>query len=499
MSSNTEIARHLDRLEWLAVSYLFLPVLVFLLGWLRWPFAPILGSLAAIGWTLTPWKRSLARPCLSWGGVLLVLGVAGLWVAMSGLVPPFHLNDDWQFRMSVLRDLTLGDWPVAYGSVDPAQPNLILRFPMGFYLFPALLAKALGGSEAIGRWLLVPWTLLGVVLFAVLTLTATLPQAKPIRITHLLWPLLLLIGFSGMDLLGWLLMRRAWPPQGAHIEWWAGLFQYSSHTTLLFWVPNHALAGWIAGSLVWRHRQQGLTLGAASLLLVGVVTWAPLVALGLAPLLLACTWRGQSLSGWIREWWNPGLLALVLPGLFICRFMTFGVPSGSLQMSWQALGSVGSWLILFVLFAVLEWALIALLIFRGGEGSWLLGLAAATLLVLPLFNLGVFNDLVMRGGIPAMTVLFCATLAVLTKPRDLERYALMGLGLILAIGSFTPLNELRRAVVPRDRFASRGRNFVQINGLPWHYLAPLNNTWIQGVLAEPKILPPGPAAPKNRP
>ncbi len=151
--------------------------------------------------------------------MLLVLGVAGLWVAMSGLVPPFHLNDDWQFRMSVLRDLSLGDWPVGYESPDQAHQNLILRFPMGFYLVPALLAKALGGSEAIGRWLLVPWTILGVVLFAVLTLTATLPQTRPIRITHLIGPLLLLIGFSGMDLLGWLLMRRAWPPQGAHIEW----------------------------------------------------------------------------------------------------------------------------------------------------------------------------------------------------------------------------------------------------------------------------------------
>jgi hypothetical protein len=161
---------------------------------------------------------------------------------------------------------------------------------------------------------------------------------------------------------------------------------------------------------------------------------------------------------------------------------------------------VGGWLILFVLFAVLEWALIALLIFRGGEGSWLLGLAAASLLALPLFpHLGGFNDLVMRGGIPAMTVLFCATLTVLTRPRVLGRYALLGLGLILAIGSVTPINEMRRALVPRDRFASGGRNFVQINGLPWHYVAPLNNTWIQRVLAEPKILPPGPAAPKNRP
>jgi len=26
-----------------------------------------------------------------------------------------------------------------------------------------------------------------------------------------------------------------------HLEWWAGRYQYSSMTTQLFWVPNHAL------------------------------------------------------------------------------------------------------------------------------------------------------------------------------------------------------------------------------------------------------------------
>jgi hypothetical protein len=40
------------------------------------------------------------------------------------------------------------------------------------------------------------------------------------------------------------------------------------------------------------------------------------------------------------------------------------------------------------------------------------GSGVCSLLVLPLLHLLEFNDLVMRGGIPAMTVLFCATLAV---------------------------------------------------------------------------------------
>ena len=57
---------------------------------------------------------------------------------------------------------------------------------------------------------------------------------------------LLLVLFSGMDVLGAifnhnlgaLLRPSVGHPSGPHLEWWAGSYQFSSNTTLLFWVFN---------------------------------------------------------------------------------------------------------------------------------------------------------------------------------------------------------------------------------------------------------------------
>jgi hypothetical protein len=52
---------------------------------------------------------------------------------------------DWQVRYAVLRDLTLDPWPFAY-QVGPR--TLILRAPVGVFLFPALVGKlGLGAAQ----------------------------------------------------------------------------------------------------------------------------------------------------------------------------------------------------------------------------------------------------------------------------------------------------------------------------------------------------------------
>ena len=63
--------------------------------------------------------------------------------------------------------------------------------------------------------------------------------------------------FSGLDIIGSLLddgprFRTDWNIT-THLEWWAGKYQYSSMTTQLFWVPNHALGGWLIIGLLFRN------------------------------------------------------------------------------------------------------------------------------------------------------------------------------------------------------------------------------------------------------
>jgi hypothetical protein len=128
-----------DVLEWLAAGYLLLPLLVFLLGWLRWPFALAMGAALAPA-LYHAWRGRVRRPAgLSRTEVLALAAVAISWVSMSGLAPGFFLNWDWMTRMSVLRDLVAGDWPAGYRL--PGEADLVLRCPLGYYLVPALVGK----------------------------------------------------------------------------------------------------------------------------------------------------------------------------------------------------------------------------------------------------------------------------------------------------------------------------------------------------------------------
>eukprot|EP01032_Pedospumella_encystans_P018019 gene18018-20526_t len=71
-----------------------------------------------------------------------------------------------------------------------------------------------------------------------------------------------------MDVVGWLLQQPGLPAYAQYLETWAGDYRYASHTTLLFWAPNHALPAWLLTLVVWRHRAQGLHAPAAALLLL---------------------------------------------------------------------------------------------------------------------------------------------------------------------------------------------------------------------------------------
>lgn len=290
--------RQFDRLELAATAYLLLPLLPFLACWWRWPVALIAGALLLV-LTHAVARRSRAdRPELRLRLWALLIAVATLWVASSGLLGGLPLNEDWSVRMRVLRDLTVGAWPVGYGPA--AGGDTMLRFSMGYYLVPAGLGAWLGGVGA-ARLLLGLWTVLGVVLaFAMI-----MPARSMRRLSVVVGCLALFIAFSGMDLIGFLVGRAATPALGEHIEWWTPWLQYSSQTTLLFWVPNHALPAWLGAALVWRHREAGLAVAPAALLLVAAAFWSPLACVGLLPLLTLATLRGCTVPMWLRELARP--------------------------------------------------------------------------------------------------------------------------------------------------------------------------------------------------
>jgi hypothetical protein len=452
-----------------------LPTIVFLVSWIVVP----IGLVAAIALcvivaaVLWPWRgRWLPGPGALW---LPIVVIAGLWTVMGGLGHFVYANADWVVRDAVLRDLVLDPWPVAY-RVDGV--DMLLRAPIGYFLPAALIGK-LWGVRAAEQALLL-WTVAGVALvFAMMLRDRPRPGAALIRIA-------IFIAFSGMDIVGTL---AHYDPHalGDHLEWWAFLYQYSSQTTQLFWVPNHALPGWIAIAWLVGREPRRLPVTVAVLFVLFVPLWSPLTALGVAPLVAIALLRrlvaGPPAVAWrsIVQWKVVVAVAICLA--LVCPYLIAGsdkVASGNnSDLPWVGEQIVPRY-IEFVLFEFVGFA--ALLLWRAPRDP-LLWMAVVVLLVLPLYHFGPANDLAMRASIAPLTFLAIRMGLWLSTPRVFARgvvAASLAIAL-LVIGAVTPFMEFARAFIQPAWPLNEMATVIDVTR-GTHYLTPRAQPWLQRFL-----------------
>ena|GEM_PF-465703 len=523
-----------DLLDRAMVLYLTVPLALFLGGWFRPGVAVVL--LLALAVSLSPLIRrrdSSATPvtpatpapgsgagaagaprALTRGEIALAIGVGLAWTLCGGTGHWLFANPDWQVRDAVLHDLVAGHWPVGYGSLDGAPS--ILRAPLGFYLPAALVGKLAGLNCA--HIAMAAWTALGATLFLIAVISLV-----PARRAAVFTALAVVVLFSGLDLVGNLAyvpdFLAHWQP-GQHLEWWAARYQYSSMTTQLFWVPNHALGGWLAIALLARSRATCALDTLWLLIVVALALASPLAALGLVPFVL---WRLASRAleertapapralqprGWVRTLqprsWAPALLIglalasyLTLDAARIPKGWTFGrhgLDAPALAQDFVRQG----------VFFVLEAGLVGcavLTLLRSSE----VVLALLVLALLPLVSFGAANDLVMRASIPSLTVLaIAAALALVRSPRgtgdagnrlrgDSDRSLVLRksvLGALLLVGAVTPLEEFARAILlPRWPVNLEARLIeASCGAYPAHYIARLREGLAARLLRAPQAL-----------
>jgi len=393
------------------------------------PWLSFAGALLAaplIGLMLSPGDRVPGEaPTL--GTLLICLGAETLLLVLGGEGRFFYANPDWQVRDAVLRDMMVHPWPFIYATGD------LLRAPLGMYLVPALAGK-IGGQTAADLALLAQNSLL---LGAILTVGSTLFTSARARLVALA----VFLAFSGLDMLGAILIRHsiAFPPT-IHLEGWAGI-QYSSTITLAFWVPQHAIAGWLAMLffLLWRINR--LTLGGLLAVPALVALWSPFASIGLMPFVAYAVWHDLRRHAPTPADLVPPILAglLALPALF---YLTAG--SGAVGMRLFPVTPIRY--LAFQAVEVIPYLMIAAAGHRGRFGGAPLALAGATLLLAPFVQLGWWMDFMARASIPSLALL-ALHLAEIASGRSLvarrRRAALIAL---LAIGSLTGLAEIVRAL-----------------------------------------------------
>jgi hypothetical protein len=437
------------RLEIATFAYLGLPVAVFLAGWLR-PLLAIVLLMLVAGCLIADWRSTAARvpggaienatprsPRRLW---VMALLVSFLWASVSGMGGHGAQSGDYEKHNAVLHDLVTHSWPVVYQerAAPEAESVCTLVYYVAFYLPAAAIGKAWGWAAA--NHALFFWGWFGIALS--LVWFSTLLKARSTG-----W--MLLFPFAGgLDHLGHYLVHRTFMPFSQIPEWWVGplVLQYSSASSLLLWVPQHALPGWLLTALLLHRRRRGRTLRGSLLLLAGGALWSPFVVVGLAPLAAAAAlprlWRT------LRSWTDL-LAAPALGGVLALYYLSSRAEIGH-GWIWELVDRPDLWLRLCAFLTIEVGIYLALLGRRtplegpGTAAVW--GAALLSLAFLPLYRVGYWGDLTMRSSIPALFLLWIAVVDGLadSPPAPLRPLRRLALGVAFAIGSLGAVSELSR-------------------------------------------------------
>lgn len=365
-----------------------------------------------------------------------------------------------------MRDLVERSWPVTYSTTiyPPALQfttnNLLLVYYFGYWL-PAAAVGKLFGLTAANIALLI-WTFFGLVLIYTLA-CRYLEKYSYVAV-------LLLIIWSGLDIVGTLYAIVATTKSVelnflTHLERWANYFnvyaQFSSNTTLLYWVFNQTIPIWLCVLLYINNKNTDHIF----LIICLSLFLAPLGTLGFLPFvairLIQRLYKGE-LSAFIEDYLTiPNTIGasavLLVTGLFF---------------SMNRAGSMKSivWfdMIPYLAFLLLEVGILGGLLYFYKRDNTIL-ICLAVLAFIPFIKLGRFYDFAMRASIAYLFLLCLLTIKFLLD-EETNRTGKFLVMLYLVLGSVTAFLEIGRSVFFTGSHAASKINSIFITGSKEHLL-----------------------------
>ncbi len=269
-----------------SVVYLFLPLVVFTVGWLKpWISIPLLVCIVgSVGMMLKNSGNGVpARPDA--GNLRFTLGVAAITVVFAifcGLCPSVSWvpqSTDYFKHNLILGDLIERPWPVRYPGEHGGQ---FLCYGLGYYLLPASIAKVLGtASVGITGFL---WATLGLFLFFYGLGRGFARNPKLGIVVVLLC--------SGLGAFWYLIKSGVFhsllPATATGIEPGNQLMLLGLYTanmdsfTRILYQPQHGVVAWLGGILIYDLVIVRRRWTEAASVLAATFFWSPLTTVGLA-------------------------------------------------------------------------------------------------------------------------------------------------------------------------------------------------------------------------
>jgi hypothetical protein len=489
--------KHLNQpLRSITTIYLLLPALLFSWGWLKFPFSLISTLLVAIFilFAILDLKRAtniLQRDANSFnlilnkGKYLTIVGLAFLlitiWLLFSGAGGFGHQNADYKASNALFKDLIIQDWPPGL-SVGGVQKPIV--YYVAYYLPAAAVGKILGWVPA--NLFLFVWTLIGALLAFIWFWRHSHISIRR-RTSRIIGLAIVFCLAGGLDYLGYYVLKEKVFGLAKHIDVWAGYFQYSSNTTLMYWVPQQAIAGWLLISMIIDSIKEIQDVKYLGMVTSSCIIWSPFSVLGSLPYLIFALLvylspknrkflfnRAAFLSILASIWIGTTHLLYIISNQF--KF-PIGLLLNKVENDIRYIQHLlAFWFVEygFLTFIVLLFLALGILISRSPlvknlkslQEKWfaflrkdynlspihfyLFLLSIVILTILPLFTMGIHNDLVMRASIPSLFIFWTFVIKILIDAPIRTKIRLSALHILLSglivLGFFSSVSEIFRSI-----------------------------------------------------
>lgn len=473
MVKKMKVFKRYDIVIWLAYLYILIPFIIFVLGWLGLRYSiPAILILAACYWKACREDSSEKFQInIKYNNILKIFIIAliiFIWVYFSGIGRCVFQNSDHSVRNSIFEILVSYEWPIKNYEITNeriAGANATsLIYYIGFWLPSALVGKIFG-IEA-GYTFQMVWAILGLLLFYYLVCA----RLKRLAI----WPLIVIVFFSGLDIIGEYLMgiNLFTMENDLHLEWWIGTYQFSSMTTQLFWVFNQSIPAWICTMLAFNQKNnRNLILILACCMIQGTLPFVGLLLL----VLFWCFNRKYDLhfkNCKLIEYIKKYLISLLRDTLTLQNFLGGGIvgiisfgylignrSSGNIMQESIISYAMENNLLKYIIFILVEIGAYFIILYRYHEKDKLYYFLLCCLCVIPPIKVGNSSDFCMRASIPALLVLTIYVLEALSRAYyEKNKLFFYSLIVVLLLGSFTPIHEFTRTIKNTVNSVNNGEN-----------------------------------------
>lgn len=431
----------------LIYGYLFLPILIFVVGWLKIAIALPVACILLISFCFA--VKSDKRDYTSIIKVntiqkfVCVAMIICVWVILSGIGNMSFQNGDFNARRSIFRALLEYDWPVV--SQDGER---LLIYYIGYWLPSAVVGKIFGYK--MGTIFTAIWACMGI--FICYYLICLYKNKVSIKY------MIIFIFFSGLDYIGIFLLNK--PGINVisveHLEWWSSYFQYSSMTTQLFWVFNQAIPAWIATMLILLNRENTEN---HYFILACILITSTFPFVGLIPIVLTFSIEQIAKCKRVKPILSfQNIVAVLIIGIISVGYLISNLSAGNVEASTTQSNAP---IITYILFYFLEFGIYCIMIYRTKRKDVLFYVVVGILLACPFVKVGSAADFCMRASIPALFILmvFCIDALDTFKEQNM-RIDLWLLIVFLIIGGKTAFNEIQRSIQCTINLASQGLPYL---------------------------------------